>query len=210
VTAGAFYYEVLGVEPGAPLDEVKKAYRSLVRRNHPDLFPPEAKELQELKMVQINEAYARVIDGFKAPGDARAGERDDSRERTDNESPGVDRTRSEPFPDTQVGFHKDLEYVYYKQGFEHFSKAVYGIKRVERRTGPRNDLYYLRRFSSSLAYLRKADTYFSNLLDLYPESMWSYDARVKKRRIEYFNRLYRKILRNIERRLQERRASQGQ
>jgi curved DNA-binding protein CbpA len=207
--ASAFFYEILGLAPGAATEEVKKAYRFLVRRNHPDLFPTEAKELQELKMVQINEAYARVLEGFKAPEDARVAAREGSRERPDTESPGDGRTGSGPLSRTQVGFHKDLEYVYYKQGFEHFSKAVYGIKRIERRSGPMNDLSSLRRFSSSLAYLRKADTCFSNLLGLYPESMWAYDARVKKRRIEYFNRLYGKILRNIEKRLREGRASQG-
>jgi curved DNA-binding protein CbpA len=212
-----FYYEVLGVKPGAVLEEVKKAYRALVRRNHPDLFPPERKELQELKMVQINEAYTRVLDGFKDPGGAPLDEGETAQAersghtegRPEGEVPWPGRASPESSSRTQVGFHRDLEYAYYKQGFEHFSKAVYGIKRIERRIGPRNDLYYLRRFSSSLAFLRKADTYFSNLLELFPESMWSYDARMKKRRIEYFNRLYRKILHNIESRMKKTRSPSG-
>jgi hypothetical protein len=66
-------------------------------------------------------------------------------------------------------------------------------------------MYYLRRFAASLVYLRRADMYFSKLLDDYPDSMWARDAYIKVRKTEYFNRLYRKILRNIEKRLKERR-----
>jgi len=31
------YYRVLGLEPGAPIDEIKKAYRKCARRYHPDI-----------------------------------------------------------------------------------------------------------------------------------------------------------------------------
>jgi len=57
-----YYYDVLGVKPSAGIKEIKKAFRKLVRKNHPDLFTDEVKELQELKMIQINEAYARVTE----------------------------------------------------------------------------------------------------------------------------------------------------
>ncbi|ONI37675.1 hypothetical protein AN639_00825 [Candidatus Epulonipiscium fishelsonii] len=56
------YAKVLGVSENADINEVKKAYRKLVKEYHPDKFadgslPPEHAEFAKQKIVEINEAY---------------------------------------------------------------------------------------------------------------------------------------------------------
>lgn len=54
------YYKILGVDKNASADEIKKAYRKLARKHHPDLNPnnPEASKLFQ----QINEANEVLSD----------------------------------------------------------------------------------------------------------------------------------------------------
>lgn len=57
------YYEVLGLQKGASDDEIKKAYRKLAKKYHPDMNPdsPEA----EAKFKEVNEAYDILSDSSK-------------------------------------------------------------------------------------------------------------------------------------------------
>ena len=54
------YYLVLGVAKDADEGEIKRVYRELARKHHPDLNPnsPEATE----RFKEINEAYAVLSD----------------------------------------------------------------------------------------------------------------------------------------------------
>ena len=58
------YYEVLGVNKNATDDELKKAYRGLAKKYHPDANP-DNKEEAEKKFKEINEAYEVLSDKKK-------------------------------------------------------------------------------------------------------------------------------------------------
>ena len=54
------YYEVLGLSKGATPDEIKKAYRTLAKKYHPDMNPGDKEA--EAKFKEVNEAYAVLSD----------------------------------------------------------------------------------------------------------------------------------------------------
>ena len=57
------YYEVLGVDKSASEDEIKRAYKKMARKYHPDLNP-DNKEAEE-KFKEVNEAYEVLSDSDK-------------------------------------------------------------------------------------------------------------------------------------------------
>ncbi|MBE6672943.1 MAG: molecular chaperone DnaJ [Ruminococcaceae bacterium] len=69
-------YKVLGVAPNASDEEIKKAYRTLARKYHPDNYAgtPMA-ELAEEKMKEINQAY-EAITKARAAGESVGGDTD--------------------------------------------------------------------------------------------------------------------------------------
>ena len=57
------YYQVLGVSKNADADEIKKAYRKLARKYHPDLNPGDKKA--ETRFKEVNEAQEVLSDPEK-------------------------------------------------------------------------------------------------------------------------------------------------
>jgi DnaJ like chaperone protein len=66
LTGGRDHFTVLGVEPAASDEEIKKAYRKLARDNHPDKqiaagMPPEAVRIATERLARINAAYDAIM-----------------------------------------------------------------------------------------------------------------------------------------------------
>ncbi|MGI6040507.1 MAG: DnaJ domain-containing protein, partial [Eubacteriales bacterium] len=57
------YYEVLGLEKGASEDAIKKAYRKLAKKYHPDVNPGDTQAEERFK--EVNEAYEVLSDADK-------------------------------------------------------------------------------------------------------------------------------------------------
>ena len=54
-------YRTLGVKPGAPVGEIRAAYKKLMRQHHPDLASPEDRAEATRKTAKINAAYDLVM-----------------------------------------------------------------------------------------------------------------------------------------------------
>ncbi len=208
-----YFWELLGLEPGADRRALKRAYHQLARRNHPDFFPPEDKPLQGLRMITLNEAYAHLLRRTSAgTEEAEADASGETGAPAGTSAAGEGQTDPPPAsappapgppPRTDLGFHREPAYAYYKQGFVHYSRAIHGIQALYRsfrrlypvHFSPRDDAY--ERFTGSLNELREAHAYFRRVAEEHAESVWAPDARVKLARVERFSELYRRILRNL-------------
>lgn len=61
-------YDVLGVDPGTPIEDIRKAWRRAVRETHPDQMmsrgvPEEAINLATRKLIAINRAWEDISTG---------------------------------------------------------------------------------------------------------------------------------------------------
>ena len=59
------YYEILEVDKKASPEVIEKAYKTLVKKYHPDLQNENNHSKYEAKMKEINEAYSILSDDFK-------------------------------------------------------------------------------------------------------------------------------------------------
>ncbi len=102
------YLKILGLNSNAALNDVKKAYRNLAKKNHPDRFVNAGqKKKQEEIMIKINEAYNRIIEYLK-----------------NNKNSLIGR------PETDVNSIIETDYSLYKKGLEYYEKCYEGISKM--------------------------------------------------------------------------------
>lgn len=107
------YYEILGVDKKATQDEIKKAYRKLAKKYHPDAHPGD--KAAEEKFKEVNEAYEVLGDSEKRKKYDRFG-------REGQFYDGAD------FDPSQYGFGNGVRYEYRTdgRGFSDFFNMIFG------------------------------------------------------------------------------------
>lgn len=100
------YYEILGVDKKASQDEIKKSYRKLAKKYHPDMHPGD--KSAEDKFKEVNEAYEVL-------GDAEKRKKYDQFGREGQFSNGAD------FDPSKYGFGNNVRYEYSQGGSGGFS-----------------------------------------------------------------------------------------
>ena len=110
------YYKILGVDKNATKDEIKKVYRKLAKKYHPDLNPNDKKAQEKFK--DINEAYEVLGD-------------EDKRKKYDTFGSGYNFTNGQNFDPSQFGnFGGGHRYTYTTtgggEGFSDFFNMFFG------------------------------------------------------------------------------------
>ena len=126
------YYRILNVNKNASQEEIKKAYRRLSRKYHPD----NAGEQYREKFDNVQEAYAVLGDEEKREAYDRQAAEGAGGHRQDGNSPQMKKSGQY---DKQENYYKDLEAFYtgaYKNSFDKFFGA--GInKQTDMESGAR-------------------------------------------------------------------------
>ncbi len=110
------YYKILGVEKSSSQDEIKKAYRKLAKKYHPDLNPNDDKAQEKFK--EINEAYEVLGD-------------EEKKKKYDTFGSGYNFTNGQNFDPSQYGFEgfgDGYSYTYTTSGgdFSDFFNMFFG------------------------------------------------------------------------------------
>jgi len=108
------YYEVLGLKRKASADEIKKAYRKLALKWHPDRHPPDARAGAEEAFKRISEAYEVLSDPEKRKRYDQFGQ---------NWQQGQD---FQPRPEDVRMSPEEFEQRFGRAGFSEFFEAVFG------------------------------------------------------------------------------------
>jgi curved DNA-binding protein CbpA len=144
------YLKLFNIDSDATIDDVKKAYRTLAMKNHPDRFTGEAeKREQGAKMMKINEAYRGLLSFLE-----HVALKAELSEAMKENSPCMD-------------------YTLYKKGLEYFNIYIGSYKKN------RVIEFDIDILLENKNILERALFYFKKLVHDYPDSDWTYDSESK-------------------------------
>jgi len=118
------YYQILGVAKTATEDDIRKEYRSLARKHHPDLNPGNKKA--EEKFKEINEAYEVLSDSEKRLKYDQLGTNPQAEE--DFRRPAGRANGRAGFQNGNDGFSQENG----AEGFSDFFEGLFGSRRAAR------------------------------------------------------------------------------
>ena len=121
------YYEVLGISKTASQDEIKKAYRNLARKHHPDVDKSAG---AEERFKEINEAYQVLADSQKREAYDRFGHTAFEPGTSAGASPGGFRVEYGP------GVEFDFDFSGFRDPFDIFEE-FFGFRSPFDRQAPR-------------------------------------------------------------------------
>jgi len=176
-------FQLLGIDPTADAVLIKSAYRKRMKELHPDSSGKGDSFDRHALLVQVNQAYKRLISKEKK---IRRSTRDYSHSTE----------ASELVP------HADPAYVFYKAGLGFFMKIhpsqwdfeKSGMLNIKISENDAEQQVMLHKIRDLVKLFPKAYYYLNIVVNEYPESIWARDARDKMTLIEERTRRYQKIM----------------
>jgi len=110
------YYEILGIDKTASSEEIKKAYRNLAKKHHPDLNKGD--NIAEEKFKEINEAYGLLSDTEKRKAYDSIGNQSNFAANSDFDPSQYGFSGYQAYGNTKNAYHSDFYNMFFSEGFD--------------------------------------------------------------------------------------------